>query len=109
MKEFPTFKDNDFVRDNVKIYLDLDNRTSFLDELRNDVDVSQTRLKFYLYFFLLLLVVAHRIHCYMRRFRIHIRAIFSFCEDLLQLLSWLINMIAISLLYLLRRNKNCYY
>jgi len=41
MKEFPTFKDNDFVKDNVKIYLDMDNRTEFLHKLKNDVDVRR--------------------------------------------------------------------
>ena len=43
-KEFPTFKDNDFVKDNVKIYLDAENRTEFLGKLKNDVDVSTKQL-----------------------------------------------------------------
>jgi len=39
-KEFPTFKDNDFVKDNVKIYLNEEDREEFLSKLKSDVDVS---------------------------------------------------------------------
>lgn len=39
-KVLPTFKDNDFVKDNVKIYLHAENRAEFLAKLKNDVDVS---------------------------------------------------------------------
>ena len=38
-KEFPTFKDNDFVKDNIKIYLNEDQRQDFLTKLKADVDV----------------------------------------------------------------------
>ena len=38
-KEFPTFKDNDFVKDNVKIYLNEEDREEFLSKLKYDVDV----------------------------------------------------------------------
>ncbi|XP_039265956.1 phosphatidylinositol 5-phosphate 4-kinase type-2 alpha-like [Styela clava] len=37
-KEFPTFKDNDFVKDNVKIYMDQEARESFLTMLKRDVE-----------------------------------------------------------------------
>lgn len=38
-KEFPTFKDNDFVKDNVKIYMDNEAREEFLQKLKRDVEV----------------------------------------------------------------------
>lgn len=37
-KEFPTFKDNDFVKDNVKIYIDKEARDDFLSILKRDVE-----------------------------------------------------------------------
>ncbi|CAK8681996.1 unnamed protein product [Clavelina lepadiformis] len=37
-KEFPTFKDNDFVKDNVKIYLDGESREDFLSKLKSDIE-----------------------------------------------------------------------
>uniref|UniRef100_H2ZPR5 PIPK domain-containing protein n=1 Tax=Ciona savignyi TaxID=51511 RepID=H2ZPR5_CIOSA len=37
-KVLPTFKDNDFVKDNVKIYLDIDTRSDFLAKLKSDVE-----------------------------------------------------------------------
>nr|CAB3264890.1 phosphatidylinositol 5-phosphate 4-kinase type-2 alpha [Phallusia mammillata] len=37
-KVFPTFKDNDFVKDNMKIYLDTEHRESFLAKLKTDVE-----------------------------------------------------------------------
>jgi len=37
-KENPTFKDNDFVKDNVKIYLDDEIRAEFLTTLKSDVE-----------------------------------------------------------------------
>ncbi|XP_078483278.1 phosphatidylinositol 5-phosphate 4-kinase type-2 alpha isoform X2 [Ciona intestinalis] len=37
-KVLPTFKDNDFVKDNVKIYLDTDDRGEFLAKLKSDVE-----------------------------------------------------------------------
>ena len=40
-KESPTFKDNDFVKDNVKIFLDDDTRNDFLTKLKSDVEVSE--------------------------------------------------------------------
>lgn len=39
-KEFPTFKDNDFVKDNAKIYMGKDAREEFLAILKRDVEVG---------------------------------------------------------------------
>ena len=39
-KVFPTFKDNDFVKDNVKIHLALAERDSFLSILKRDIEVQ---------------------------------------------------------------------
>lgn len=50
LKEFPTFKDNDFVKDNVKIYLSSEDRSDFLPKLKADVNVSNVLkpVKFYI-------------------------------------------------------------
>uniref|UniRef100_A0A8C9VMF8 Phosphatidylinositol 5-phosphate 4-kinase type-2 alpha n=1 Tax=Scleropages formosus TaxID=113540 RepID=A0A8C9VMF8_SCLFO len=39
-KELPTYKDNDFINDGQKIYIDEDNKKMFLDKLKKDVEVS---------------------------------------------------------------------
>lgn len=38
-KELPTYKDNDFINDGQKIYIDDDNKKMFLEKLRKDVEV----------------------------------------------------------------------
>ncbi|KTF71168.1 hypothetical protein cypCar_00048252, partial [Cyprinus carpio] len=37
-KELPTFKDNDFINDGQKIYIDEESKKTFLDKLRKDVE-----------------------------------------------------------------------
>uniref|UniRef100_A0A9J7ZIS8 Phosphatidylinositol 5-phosphate 4-kinase type-2 alpha n=2 Tax=Cyprinus carpio TaxID=7962 RepID=A0A9J7ZIS8_CYPCA len=37
-KEFPTYKDNDFINDGQKIYIDEESKKTFLDKLRKDVE-----------------------------------------------------------------------
>uniref|UniRef100_A0A8C2CYA8 Phosphatidylinositol 5-phosphate 4-kinase type-2 alpha n=1 Tax=Cyprinus carpio TaxID=7962 RepID=A0A8C2CYA8_CYPCA len=39
-KELPTFKDNDFINDGQKIYIDEESKKTFLDKLRKDVEVK---------------------------------------------------------------------
>lgn len=38
-KELPTYKDNDFINDGQKIYIDGENKKMFLEKLRKDVEV----------------------------------------------------------------------
>lgn len=38
-KELPTYKDNDFINDGQKIYIDEENKKMFLEKLRKDVEV----------------------------------------------------------------------
>lgn len=38
-KELPTYKDNDFINDGQKIYIDDENKKMFLEKLRKDVEV----------------------------------------------------------------------
>lgn len=40
-KELPTYKDNDFINDGQKIYIDEENKKMFLEKLRKDVEVCQ--------------------------------------------------------------------
>ncbi|XP_063063435.1 phosphatidylinositol 5-phosphate 4-kinase type-2 alpha [Engraulis encrasicolus] len=47
-KELPTYKDNDFINDRQKIYIDGDNKKMFLDKLRKDVEfMAQLKLMDY--------------------------------------------------------------
>lgn len=39
-KELPTYKDNDFINDGQKIFIDEENKKIFLDKLRKDVEVN---------------------------------------------------------------------
>lgn len=39
-KELPTYKDNDFINDGQKIYMDENNKKLFLEKLRKDVEVG---------------------------------------------------------------------
>lgn len=39
-KELPTYKDNDFINDGQKIYIDDENKKMFLEKLRKDVEVG---------------------------------------------------------------------
>lgn len=39
-KELPTYKDNDFINDGQKIYIDEENKKIFLEKLRKDVEVN---------------------------------------------------------------------
>jgi len=39
-KELPTYKDNDFINDGQKIYIDEESKKTFLDKLRKDVEVN---------------------------------------------------------------------
>ena len=39
-KELPTYKDNDFINDGQKIYIDEENKKMFLEKLRKDVEVG---------------------------------------------------------------------
>uniref|UniRef100_A0A8D3DW04 Phosphatidylinositol 5-phosphate 4-kinase type-2 alpha n=1 Tax=Scophthalmus maximus TaxID=52904 RepID=A0A8D3DW04_SCOMX len=41
-KELPTYKDNDFINDGQKIYIDGENKKMFLEKLRKDVEVRYT-------------------------------------------------------------------
>lgn len=38
-KELPTYKDNDFINDGQKIYIDEESKKTFLEKLKNDVEV----------------------------------------------------------------------
>uniref|UniRef100_A0A8B9GXI6 Phosphatidylinositol 5-phosphate 4-kinase type-2 alpha n=1 Tax=Astyanax mexicanus TaxID=7994 RepID=A0A8B9GXI6_ASTMX len=38
-KELPTYKDNDFINDGQKVYIDGENKKMFLEKLKNDVEV----------------------------------------------------------------------
>lgn len=38
-KELPTYKDNDFINDGQKIYINEENKKMFLEKLRKDVEV----------------------------------------------------------------------
>lgn len=42
-KELPTYKDNDFINDGQKIYIDENNKKMFLEKLRKDVEVRGER------------------------------------------------------------------
>lgn len=42
-KELPTYKDNDFINDGQKIYIDGENKKMFLEKLRKDVEVCADR------------------------------------------------------------------
>ncbi|XP_070565238.1 phosphatidylinositol 5-phosphate 4-kinase type-2 alpha-like isoform X2 [Ptychodera flava] len=47
-KEFPTFKDNDFVKENHKIYIGSENKEEFLAQLKRDVEfLSELKLMDY--------------------------------------------------------------
>ncbi|KAG9356079.1 hypothetical protein JZ751_000923 [Albula glossodonta] len=47
-KELPTYKDNDFINDGQKIYIDEDNKKMFLEKLRRDVEfLAQLKLMDY--------------------------------------------------------------
>ncbi|KAG5842005.1 phosphatidylinositol 5-phosphate 4-kinase type-2 alpha isoform X1 [Anguilla rostrata] len=47
-KELPTYKDNDFINDGQKIYIDEDNKKIFLEKLRKDVELlAQLKLMDY--------------------------------------------------------------
>ncbi|MFT7813852.1 phosphatidylinositol 5-phosphate 4-kinase type-2 alpha isoform X2 [Arapaima gigas] len=47
-KELPTYKDNDFINDGQKIYIDEDNKKMFLDKLKKDVEfLAQLKLMDY--------------------------------------------------------------
>uniref|UniRef100_A0AAY4EZS3 Phosphatidylinositol 5-phosphate 4-kinase type-2 alpha n=1 Tax=Denticeps clupeoides TaxID=299321 RepID=A0AAY4EZS3_9TELE len=47
-KELPTFKDNDFINEGQKIYIDEENKKIFLDKLRKDVEfLAQLKLMDY--------------------------------------------------------------
>ena len=39
-KEFPTFKDNDFTRDNVKLYVGEEKKADIIQKIKNDIKVS---------------------------------------------------------------------
>lgn len=59
-KELPTYKDNDFINDGQKIYIDEENKKIFLEKLRKDVEVNTI---FILFFFLLYPLHAHFCNC----------------------------------------------
>lgn len=44
-KELPTYKDNDFINDGQKIYIDGENKKMFLEKLRKDVEVCVNNLQ----------------------------------------------------------------
>ncbi|GLD54860.1 phosphatidylinositol 5-phosphate 4-kinase type-2 alpha isoform X2 [Lates japonicus] len=47
-KELPTYKDNDFINDGQKIYIDEENKKMFLEKLRKDVEfLAQLKLMDY--------------------------------------------------------------
>ncbi|KAK2868692.1 hypothetical protein Q7C36_000563 [Tachysurus vachellii] len=47
-KELPTYKDNDFINDGQKIYIDEENKKMFLEKLKNDVEfLAQLKLMDY--------------------------------------------------------------
>uniref|UniRef100_A0A673BFX5 Phosphatidylinositol 5-phosphate 4-kinase type-2 alpha n=1 Tax=Sphaeramia orbicularis TaxID=375764 RepID=A0A673BFX5_9TELE len=53
-KELPTYKDNDFINDGQKIYIDGENKKMFLEKLRKDVEVclqQRLQLKTHIFFF----------------------------------------------------------
>ena len=39
-KEMPTFKDNDFTRDNVKLIIGQEKKSDLLEKIRKDIEVS---------------------------------------------------------------------
>ena len=39
-KEIPTFKDNDFTRDNVKLIIGQEKKSDLLEKIRKDIEVS---------------------------------------------------------------------
>lgn len=41
-KELPTLKDNDFINEGQKIYIDDNNKKIFLEKLKKDVEVRKT-------------------------------------------------------------------
>lgn len=45
-KELPTYKDNDFINDGQKIYIDEENKKIFLEKLRKDVEVTHCSFSF---------------------------------------------------------------
>uniref|UniRef100_A0A4W4FNV5 Phosphatidylinositol 5-phosphate 4-kinase type-2 alpha n=1 Tax=Electrophorus electricus TaxID=8005 RepID=A0A4W4FNV5_ELEEL len=47
-KELPTYKDNDFINEGQKIFIDGENKKMFLEKLKNDVEVSDFQLHAYL-------------------------------------------------------------
>lgn len=46
-KELPTYKDNDFINDGQKIYIDEENKKLFLEKLRKDVEVCLATFQWY--------------------------------------------------------------
>lgn len=46
-KELPTYKDNDFINDGQKIYINEENKKMFLEKLRKDVEVCFTNWKWW--------------------------------------------------------------
>lgn len=48
-KELPTYKDNDFINDGQKIYIDEENKKIFLDKLRKDVEVNAVSPLIYIF------------------------------------------------------------
>uniref|UniRef100_A0A3Q1IRV3 Phosphatidylinositol 5-phosphate 4-kinase type-2 alpha n=1 Tax=Anabas testudineus TaxID=64144 RepID=A0A3Q1IRV3_ANATE len=51
-KELPTYKDNDFINDGQKIYIDGENKKMFLEKLRKDVEVCNYSFLLWLCFLL---------------------------------------------------------
>lgn len=49
-KELPTYKDNDFINDGQKIYIDEENKKMFLEKLRKDVEVCLSTRQWYGWF-----------------------------------------------------------
>ena len=43
-KEFPTFKDNDFTRDNVKLYIGDEKKSDVIQKIKNDIKVISCRI-----------------------------------------------------------------
>uniref|UniRef100_A0A668TFK3 Phosphatidylinositol 5-phosphate 4-kinase type-2 alpha n=1 Tax=Oreochromis aureus TaxID=47969 RepID=A0A668TFK3_OREAU len=50
-KELPTYKDNDFINDGQKIYINEENKKMFLEKLRKDVEVCVRHDFFFFFFF----------------------------------------------------------
>lgn len=44
-KELPTLKDNDFINEGQKIYIDDNNKKVFLEKLKKDVEVRKFNIK----------------------------------------------------------------